>query len=113
MAAEENNSINEILEKAFRLALNNEHEYVTLEHLTLILLENIVPFGAIENSLFFNFLLNFSNNSPLIILKLLHPFMPFITEEIFQKLWGSGEYLMISKWPRFEAKYLADEEINE
>lgn len=40
MAMEENNSINEILEKAFRLALNNEHEYVTLEHLTLILLEN-------------------------------------------------------------------------
>ena len=40
MAMEENHSINEILEKAFRLALNSEHEYVTLEHLTLILLEN-------------------------------------------------------------------------
>jgi ATP-dependent Clp protease ATP-binding subunit ClpA len=40
MATEENSAINEILEKAFRLALNKEHEYVTLEHLTLILLEN-------------------------------------------------------------------------
>lgn len=40
MAFEENQAINEILEKAFRLALNKEHEYVTLEHLTLVLLEN-------------------------------------------------------------------------
>jgi len=40
MAMEDNHAINEILEKAFRLALNKEHEYVTLEHLTIILLEN-------------------------------------------------------------------------
>jgi ATP-dependent Clp protease ATP-binding subunit ClpA len=40
MPMDENNAINEILEKAFRLALNREHEYVTLEHITLILLEN-------------------------------------------------------------------------
>lgn len=32
--------INEIVEKAFRMALNKEHEYVTLEHLTLVILEN-------------------------------------------------------------------------
>jgi len=32
--------INEIVEKAFRLALTREHEYVTLEHLALVLLEN-------------------------------------------------------------------------
>jgi ATP-dependent Clp protease ATP-binding subunit ClpA len=37
---EDKQSINEIVEKAFRLALNKEHEYVTLEHLTLVLLEN-------------------------------------------------------------------------
>ena len=37
---ENKESINEIVEKAFRLALNKEHEYVTLEHLTLVLLEN-------------------------------------------------------------------------
>jgi ATP-dependent Clp protease ATP-binding subunit ClpA len=32
--------INEIVEKAFRMALNKEHEYVTLEHLTLVILEH-------------------------------------------------------------------------
>lgn len=52
-------------------------------------------------------------SSFLVILKLLHPFMPFITEEIYQKLWGSGEYLMISRWPSFEAKYLENEKITE
>ena len=34
-------------------------------------------------------------------LKLLHPFMPFITEEIWQTLPHSGESLMISDWPLF------------
>jgi len=37
---EDNQPINEILEKAFRMALNKEHEYVTLEHLTLVMLEH-------------------------------------------------------------------------
>ena len=32
-------------------------------------------------------------------LKLLHPFMPFITEEIWQSLPHSGESIMVSKWP--------------
>ena len=40
MAMEDNQPINEILERAFRLALNSEHEYVTLEHLTMVLLEH-------------------------------------------------------------------------
>ncbi len=36
------------------------------------------------------------------MLKLLHPFMPFITEEIWQSLPHEGDYLMLQKWP--EAK---------
>jgi len=33
-----------------------------------------------------------------IILKLLHPFMPFVTEEIYQRL-GFGKSIMIDRWP--------------
>ncbi|MEQ8235350.1 MAG: valine--tRNA ligase [Syntrophomonadaceae bacterium] len=33
------------------------------------------------------------------IMKLLHPFMPFITEEIYQNLPGHGETLMQEPWP--------------
>ena len=36
------------------------------------------------------------------ILQLLHPFMPFITEEIWQTLPHEGESIMISKWPEFD-----------
>ncbi len=35
------------------------------------------------------------------ILKLLHPFMPFITEEIWQALPHSGDYLMLQDWPKY------------
>ena len=35
-------------------------------------------------------------------LKLLHPFMPFITEEIWQALPHDGEALMIQKYPEFD-----------
>lgn len=40
MEENQNHSINGILEQAFKLALNREHEYVTLEHLAIVLLEN-------------------------------------------------------------------------
>ncbi len=36
------------------------------------------------------------------ILRLLHPFMPFVTEEIWQKLPGTKESIMISMFPRPE-----------
>ncbi len=36
------------------------------------------------------------------ILKLLHPFMPFITEEIWQTIPHIGESIMISAWPEFD-----------
>ncbi|MBR6407527.1 MAG: valine--tRNA ligase [Clostridia bacterium] len=35
-------------------------------------------------------------------LKLLHPFMPFITEEIWQTLPHDGESIMISRWPEYD-----------
>ncbi len=35
-------------------------------------------------------------------LKLLHPFMPFITEEIFTELLAAGESIMISQYPKYE-----------
>jgi len=35
------------------------------------------------------------------ILRLLHPFMPFITEEIWQSLPHEGEALIIAKWPEY------------
>lgn len=38
-------------------------------------------------------------------LKLLHPFMPFITEEIWQTLPHKGESIMISEWPVYKDEY--------
>ena len=38
-------------------------------------------------------------------LKLLHPFMPFITEEIWQTLPHDGESIMISEWPVYKDEY--------
>ena len=38
-------------------------------------------------------------------LKLLHPFMPFITEEIWQSLPHVGESIMISAWPEYDESH--------
>ncbi len=44
-------------------------------------------------------------------LKLLHPYMPFITEEIFCTLQSQEESIMISKWPEYrESWHFAQEE---
>lgn len=44
-------------------------------------------------------------------LKLLHPYMPFITEEIFCTLQSSEESIMVSKWPEYtmEKSFLKEE----
>ncbi|MDO4604461.1 MAG: valine--tRNA ligase [Helcococcus sp.] len=39
------------------------------------------------------------------ILKLLHPYMPFITEEIYSYLPNSDEKIMVQKYPIYEKKY--------
>ena len=45
-------------------------------------------------------------------LKLLHPFMPFITEEIWQAIPHDGESIMISDWPKYkeELNFAKEEE---
>ncbi|WP_066365991.1 valine--tRNA ligase [Neobacillus fumarioli] len=42
-------------------------------------------------------------------MRLLHPFMPFITEEIWQNLPHEGESITIAKWPKVKPE-LSDEE---
>ena len=37
------------------------------------------------------------------LLKLLHPFMPFITEEIYQALPHEDQFIMTSRWPEYRA----------
>ena len=44
-------------------------------------------------------------------LKLLHPIMPFITEEIYTKLYNNDESIMISSWPKYSEEFnFANEE---
>ena len=44
------------------------------------------------------------------LLKLLHPFMPFITEEIYQALPHEDAYLMTSQWPVYRSELSFPEE---
>ena len=39
------------------------------------------------------------------LLKLLHPFMPFLTEQVYKYLPGSEGFLMLAKWPECRAKF--------
>ncbi|UCB57530.1 MAG: valine--tRNA ligase [Candidatus Omnitrophota bacterium] len=44
-------------------------------------------------------------------LRMLHPFMPFITEEVWQSLPHEGKSIMISPWPHVEKQFI-DEKID-
>ena len=44
------------------------------------------------------------------ILKMLHPFMPFVTEEIYQMLPVKDESIMISDYPKYSKKLVFDNE---
>ncbi len=43
-------------------------------------------------------------------LKLLHPYMPFLTEELWQKLPGSGESITIAPWPEYDEDSVFEED---
>jgi valyl-tRNA synthetase len=45
------------------------------------------------------------------VLKLWHPFMPFVTEKIWLELYGTDDFLMIQKWP--ELKYIGASVMND
>jgi valyl-tRNA synthetase len=55
-----------------------------------------------ESRLEAQFVLNYTLGNAL---KLLHPFMPFITEEIYCHLVNNDESIMVSKWPEYIEKY--------
>ncbi|MEA4816029.1 MAG: valine--tRNA ligase [Lachnospiraceae bacterium] len=46
-------------------------------------------------------------------LKLLHPYMPFITEEIFMHIQNEEESIMISSWPEYKEEWNFKENENE
>ena len=44
------------------------------------------------------------------LLKLLHPFMPFLTEQVYKYLPDSTGFLMLQKWPEYREDYLFSED---
>ncbi|MFV0441812.1 MAG: valine--tRNA ligase [Lachnospirales bacterium] len=46
-------------------------------------------------------------------LKLLHPFMPFVTEEIFMNIQDEEETIMLSSFPVFDENNVYEKEVNE
>ncbi|SHM63581.1 valyl-tRNA synthetase [Caldanaerovirga acetigignens] len=46
------------------------------------------------------------------VLRLLHPFMPFITEEIWQHLPHEGRSIMVSAWPEYRPDWQFEDAVN-
>ena len=46
------------------------------------------------------------------VLELLHPFMPFITEEIWQALPHEGDFLIQAQWPEYQERFAFTQEEN-
>jgi len=46
-------------------------------------------------------------------LKLLHPVMPFVTDQIYTKLYNDDDSIMISTWPQYDEKYNFSKEEDE
>lgn len=46
------------------------------------------------------------------ILKMLHPFMPYVTEEIYQKLPRDFDSIMISDYPKYNKEYEFKDDVN-
>ena len=51
------------------------------------------------------------NHALVVTMKLLHPFMPFITEEIYQSLPGTEGSIMVSPWPVPGKRYETEEKM--
>lgn len=47
------------------------------------------------------------------ILKLLHPYIPFVTEHIYQNLPNTGESIMINAWPKQQKKFAYAKEVKQ
>ena len=47
------------------------------------------------------------------ILKMLHPFIPFITETIYMSMPGAGESIMVQKYPEYDERFVFESEAEE
>ena len=47
------------------------------------------------------------------LLKMLHPFMPFVTEEVYHSIPGTEGYIMLSAWPAADDRLVFPEEAQE
>jgi valyl-tRNA synthetase len=93
-----NDVTKELNEYKMHLASDKVYQYAWARLADVILEESKIIFKdgtAEEKYSRIQFLLHTLEN----ILKILHPFMPFVTEEIWQTLKNDGSILMVERWP--------------